>query len=93
MNKELKQLIDLDTMILNTSTDELYKNSDVNFLIGWQSGALGSFDDYLINAMFSADGSNIIKLYKGFPERMLAVRSYQIKKGFWQLAQQRYLND
>ena len=52
MNKELKQLIDLDTMILNTSTDELYKNSDVNFLIGWQSGALGSFDDYLINDLY-----------------------------------------
>ena len=83
MNNEIKQLIELDTLILNTSVEDLMKDSDLKFLNGWQNGSLGGFESNLAKTMSVADGSNIIKLYKGFPTKVLAMRSYQIKDGFW----------
>ena len=83
MNNELKQLIELDTLILNTSVEDLMKDSDLKFLNGWQNGSLGGFESNLAKTISVADGSNIIKLYRGFQAKVLAMRAYQIKDGFW----------
>ena len=85
----IKQLIDLDTMILNTDLTAIYNDSDVSFLLGWQFGRLGGFDHKLARVLAHADGGNIIKLYKGFPAKVIAMRAYQIKDGFWQFVQDR----
>jgi len=85
----IKQLIDLDTMILNTDLTAIYNDSDVRFLLDWQFGRLGGFDHKLARVLAHADGGNIIKLYKGFPAKVIAMRAYQIKDGFWQFVQDR----
>jgi len=81
----IRKLIALDTWILNASLEEVYNDSDINFLKGWQFGGLGGFDNKLSLTMAHADGSNIMRLYKGFPEKVVAIRAYQIKPGFWDL--------
>lgn len=80
-----RKLIALDTWILNASLEEVYNDSDINFLKGWQFGSLGGFENKLSLTMAHADGSNIMRLYKGFPEKVVGMRAYQIKPGFWDL--------
>jgi len=80
-----RKLIALDTWILNASLEEVYNDSDINFLKGWQFGGLGGFENKLSLTMAHADGSNIMRLYKGFPEKVVGMRAYQIKPGFWDL--------
>ena len=86
---DIRKLIALDEWILNNDTVTVYNDSDIRFLLDWQIGRLGGFNDKLARVMAHADGSNIIKLYKGFPARVIAIRAYQIKQGFWQFVQDR----
>ena len=86
---DIRKLIALDEWILNNDTVTVYNDSDIRFLLDWQFCRLGGFDNKLVRAMAHADGSNIIKLYKGFPARVIAIRAYQIKQGFWQFVQDR----
>ena len=87
--KQLKQLIELDTMILNTQIEDLYNKSDITFLLGWQYNKLGGFNKALSQAISKADGSNLIKCFNGFEKQTLAIRSFQIKDGFWAFVKDR----
>ena len=89
MNDQLKQLIELDTMILNTGVYDLYNRSDIRFLLDWQYSLQGSFNKALSQAISQADGSNLIKCFNGFETQTLAIRSFQIKEGFWHFVQDR----
>ncbi len=52
-------------------------------LVEFQLGMSGSFYTYLFKAMFKADSVNTIRLAKGFPEEVEAVRRYQNEDGYW----------
>ena len=86
---DIRKLVALDEWILNNDIVTVYNDSDIRFLLDWQFGRLGGFDNKLARTMAHADGSNIIKLYKGFPAHVIAMRAYQIKQGFWQFVQDR----
>ena len=86
---DIRKLIALDEWILNNDVVTVYNDSDIRFLLDWQYGRLGGFNNKLARTMAHADGSNIIKLYKGFPAHVIAMRAYQIKEGFWQFVQDR----
>jgi hypothetical protein len=89
MNKQLKQLIELDTRILNTSVYDLYNQSDISFLLDWQYSRSGGFNKALSKAISQADGPNLIKCFNAFEKQTLAIRSFQIKEGFWPFVQDR----
>ena len=86
---DMRKLVSLDSWILNSTIENVYNDSDIRFLLGWQFGSLGGFDYQLSELMSKADGGNIIKLYKGFPQKVIAMRAYQIKPLFWQFVQDR----
>ena len=86
---DIRKLVALDSWILNNDTVTVYNDSDIRFLLDWQFGRLGGFDHKLARVLAHADGGNIIKLYKGFPAKVIAMRAYQIKDGFWQFVQDR----
>jgi len=81
----IKDLVALDTKILNANNKDLLDQSDHAFVYAWQFKQLGGFDKRLSKAIAHADGSNLIRLYKGFPREVLAMRSFNIKNGYWDL--------
>ena len=62
------------------------------FIYEWQYSALGSFKRSLAESMVAADGMNLNKLAKGFPEEVEAYRNYTDTKGWWEDVQNRARN-
>ena len=79
----IRRLIALDSWILNASIEDIYNGSDPAFVYKWQYRQLSGFDQKLASIISHADGGNIIKLYKGFPDQVVAMRAFNIKSGFW----------
>lgn len=52
-------------------------NEDEKFIIKWQHGLLSSFESALIDVIKLADGSNLDRLYRGFPKKVLAFRNWR----------------
>jgi len=85
----IRRLVALDSYILNASIEDIYNGSDPGFVYKWQYKQLGGFDQKLASIISHADGGNIIKLYKGFPDQVVAMRAFSIKTGFWPFIEDR----
>ena len=53
------------------------------FIYEWQFRMHGSFDSALAEALSIADGNNLKRLSKGFPEYAEAMNSFHHDEGWW----------
>lgn len=60
-------------------------------LCDWRYGRSGSFYESLFNAISKADGRNLYRLEKGFPEEVSAFHNYAYQDGYWQQLEKEYL--
>jgi len=70
-------------MVMN---HEFYHNLNMGerHLVDWQYGGLGGFFTALWDAIRRADGGNLDRLGKGFPEDVEAYRRYSGEAGYWE---------
>jgi len=68
---------------MNIGEEHLYK---------WQYGMLGGFMKALFSAICKADGDNIQKLKKAFPEEVEAYRRFSEESGYWDKIRSEYIN-
>jgi hypothetical protein len=87
MFKEIKTLKELDQLV----EDQPLEITDGSwFVYQWQCKGSGSFTTALSKAISVADGSNLVCLYKAFPDEVLAMRSFSIKSGYWPMVFDHY---
>jgi len=69
---------------MNIGEEHLYK---------WQHGMLGDFMKALFTAICRADGDNMQKLEKAFPEEVEAYRRFSEEAGYWDKIKDEYANN
>jgi hypothetical protein len=61
-----------------------FDNEGTRSLWKWQYHEGGHFNAALWDAITKADGGNLARLEKGFPEHVAAYRSYISEPGWWE---------
>ena len=61
-------------------------NEGERWLLMWQYRyPMGSFMRGMTEALTNADGSNLVKLYRAFPEHVTALMGYRTVEAYWEL--------
>jgi len=59
-------------------------NAGERWLIEWQyQEPMGSYEHGLTQALANADGANLCRLYRAYPEHVVALQGYRTVKDYW----------